>query len=105
MLAVRIELFIAVTTCRSSQRSRHMDQEFTTEAQCPVCSQWPPADRAGKRELFVEIPLHDPVCKRCFVAFWSNISGHHFTEEDLDEALRLEAEGKGATIELRRRRN
>lgn len=77
-----------------------MGQEFTTEAQCPVCSAWPPADRAAKREFLAEIPLHDPVCKRCFVTFWSNISGQHFTEEDLEEALRLEAEGKGATIEL-----
>jgi len=50
-----------------------METEFVPEAQCSVCSAWPPQDRASKRALLDEIPLGKPICPRCFVAFWKNM--------------------------------
>ena len=50
-----------------------MDQEFTPEADCPVCSKWLQGDRRSKRELLDQIPLAEPICVRCAVAFYQNI--------------------------------
>jgi hypothetical protein len=50
-----------------------MEVEFICEAQCPVCSKWLPQDRRCRRALLDEVPLHDPICPRCFVAFWTNM--------------------------------
>jgi hypothetical protein len=79
-----------------------MDQ-FTAEADCPVCSAWPDKDKDQRRSELDRVPLHDPICKACFVAFWTNTSGHQFTEEDLEEALRREKQVKSASVELRPR--
>ena len=50
-----------------------METEFASEAQCPVCSKWPPQERKSKRQELDEIPLREPICVRCFVAFWKNM--------------------------------
>jgi hypothetical protein len=50
-----------------------MATEFVSEAECPVCSKWPSQDRRSKREELDEIPLGQPICARCFVAFWKNM--------------------------------
>ena len=77
---------------------------FVSEAECPCCSQWPPEDRKWKREELGRITLKEPICKACCVAFLSGLSGlPTFTEEDLDEYLRLKTEGKLPKIELRPR--
>jgi len=67
-----------------------MDEEFTTEAECPACSKWPSKDKDCRRSQLREIPLQDPICKACFASYWSNISGIQFTEDDLEVLEQLE---------------
>jgi hypothetical protein len=59
-----------------------MDQEFTTEADCPVCSAWPDNAKDKRRSELERVPLRDPICIACFVAFWSDTNGPQFTEEN-----------------------
>ena len=79
-----------------------MDQ-FTTEGDCPVCSAWADNEKHQRRLDLERVPLNDPICKACFVAFWGHANGPQFTDEDLEEALRREKQVKGASVELRPR--
>jgi hypothetical protein len=60
-----------------------MDQEFTTEAKCPVCSRWPEKEKDWRRSLINRIPLGKAICIRCAVAFWSGFCS--VSEEETGE--------------------
>src|SRR4030095_16946871 len=79
--------------------SQTMDQFTTTD--CPVCSAWPDKEKDQRRSELERVPLHDPICKDCFVAFWGSSSGLQVTEEDLSEAIRREKQVKGVSDEFR----
>jgi len=40
---------------------------------CAVCARWPAADREGMRMLVDSIPLREPVCEDCVMAFWRTL--------------------------------
>jgi hypothetical protein len=40
-----------------------------SEEDCAVCGQWPAGDREGVRMLIDRIPLREPVCEECLMAF------------------------------------
>ena len=44
-----------------------------TEDQCVVCRRWPKALRPAMRAAINSLPLKQPVCVECAVAFWTNI--------------------------------
>jgi len=44
-----------------------------SEEDCAVYGQWPPRDREVMRTLIDRIPLREPVCEECRMAFWRNI--------------------------------
>ena len=44
----------------------------TSEDDCAVCGQWPPADRRSMRLLIDTLPMQEAVCDRCLMAFWRN---------------------------------
>jgi len=44
-----------------------------TEDECAVCSQWPKAKRALLRKDNNCLPLREPICDRCIVAFWQRL--------------------------------
>jgi hypothetical protein len=78
-----------------------------TEDQCLICRRWPPADRASLRRGhfstdYITIPTHG-VCKRCEMTFWANLTVLEYTDEDLEEALRVD--GEDPKVELRLRAN
>ena len=82
-----------------------MDEESVPEDQCSICSKWPAGKRASlRREHFstdyIQIPTKD-VCERCEAVFWANRTGLPYTEEQLEEALRLRREGKAREVTLR----
>jgi len=64
---------------------------------------WLDKEQDKRRSELERVPLHDPICKTCFVAFWTNPAGIQFTEEDLEEALRREKQVTSASAELRPR--
>jgi hypothetical protein len=47
---------------------------FSSENDCAVCGDWPATDREGMRGMIYQIPLQGPICDKCIVAFWNNIS-------------------------------
>jgi hypothetical protein len=49
------------------------DEPAVSEADCEVCQDWPAADRETMRIMIDRIPLHDPVCAECQMAFWAKL--------------------------------
>jgi hypothetical protein len=87
------------------QKDRAMDE--VPEDACVICSARPAADRASlRREHFstdyITMPTRG-ICKRCEMTFWANLTGLEYTDEQLEEALRLEKEGEDPKVELRLR--
>jgi hypothetical protein len=37
---------------------------------CAVCARWPPALRPTMRQAIDNIPLKQPACDDCVIAFW-----------------------------------
>ena len=40
---------------------------------CAICGPWPPALRAGMRTAITAVPLRQPICEQCLVAWWGNV--------------------------------
>jgi hypothetical protein len=49
------------------------DYPSIPESNCVVCSAWPKADRAWLRKDISCIPLREPICDPCLVAFWQRL--------------------------------
>jgi hypothetical protein len=50
--------------------------DWVYEKDCVVCSRWPKAERARRRGEggdYITLPLKEPVCARCWAAFWEGI--------------------------------
>ena len=47
--------------------------DFVSEDQCTVCSAVPPTERHSMRKELDIIPLRQPICDACLVAFWRNM--------------------------------
>ena len=61
-----------------------------SEAECTLCSGLTPDQRIAMRAALLRIPLFEPVCPECTLAFWENaIVNNPQTEE---ERLRRRAE-------------
>jgi hypothetical protein len=48
-------------------------QDFVSEDQCAVCSGLHPSEREAFRSHLGEIPLREPVCDACMMAFFRTI--------------------------------
>jgi hypothetical protein len=66
----------------------HMSEDRLSEDDCAVCGRWPPALRPTMRDAIFRVPLHEPVCDDCMVAFVTNVC------ELCEELCRL-AKGQG----------
>jgi hypothetical protein len=42
------------------------------EDDCPVCGDWPKAERPAMRGLISSIPLQEEICGHCLTAFVAN---------------------------------
>jgi hypothetical protein len=63
------------------------------EKRCPICSQWPRAERPLRRKGIDVVPIAGGICARCAMAFVKNISVVTDSQEELDawkEAVREE---------------
>jgi hypothetical protein len=47
--------------------------DFVSEEQCTLCAGIWPSERAAFRANLETIPLREPVCNACMMAFWRNI--------------------------------
>lgn len=47
--------------------------EHVTEADCVLCRDLDPGQRLAMRSDLIVIPLREPVCDWCTLAFWANI--------------------------------
>ena len=45
------------------------------EDQCVICQRWPATLRPIMRDAVFTIPLKQPVCDGCLMAFWINVYG------------------------------
>jgi hypothetical protein len=45
-----------------------------SEAECAICAQWPLGLRPVMRSSIYGLPLREPVCAKCQIAFWANIT-------------------------------
>jgi uncharacterized membrane protein len=50
-----------------------MSEDRLSEDDCAVCGSWPFALRATMRDAIFRIPLKEPICDDCVVAFWDNV--------------------------------
>jgi hypothetical protein len=57
---------------RPTSGGRHVT-DFVSEDQCAVCSLVPPIDRQLFRMDLYKIPLREPMCDACVMAFFRNI--------------------------------
>jgi hypothetical protein len=58
---------------------RSMDDNTVTEDACVICSAWPAAERATRRDEhfstdYIRMPIKG-VCERCQLVFWANLTG------------------------------
>jgi hypothetical protein len=59
------------------------ETEHVTEADCVLCRDLDPAQRAAMRADLIVIPLREPVCDGCVEAFTANLfAGFPKTEEE-----------------------
>jgi len=49
---------------------------------CAVCASWPPSAREGMRDVIDRLPLREPLCEACVVAFWNNCVARAEQEEE-----------------------
>jgi hypothetical protein len=47
--------------------------EFVGENDCLLCGDLPPAERDAFRATLDRMPLDEPVCNACLIAFWRNL--------------------------------
>ena len=47
--------------------------DFVDEDHCAICSRVPPNERDAFRASLDRMPLKEPVCDACLVAFWRNL--------------------------------
>jgi len=47
--------------------------DFVDEEHCALCSRLWRSERKAFRSDLDELPLNEPVCDACFVAFWRNL--------------------------------
>jgi hypothetical protein len=65
------------------KRGRPMRDETVAEADCVLCRDLDPAQRAAMRADLIVIPLREPVCDQCLEAFAANLfAGFPKTEEE-----------------------
>ena len=50
-----------------------MSDDAPTEDECAICQRWPGALRPIMRQAIFTIPLKQPVCDGCLMAFWINV--------------------------------
>jgi hypothetical protein len=50
-----------------------MSDDFVAEEECVLCSHMWPSEREAFRANLDGVPLKEPVCDRCMVAFWRNL--------------------------------
>src|SRR5262249_51779978 len=81
-----------VATCRSSNletgmisRTRRLElfDFYVLEKRCPICNNWPRAERPRRREEIDVIPINGGICGRCTMAFVKNISVQCDSQEEL----------------------
>ena len=58
--------------------------DFVDEEYCSLCSRIWRSEREAFRANLDELPLNEPVCDACFVAFWQNL-GLPISHNDLTE--------------------
>jgi len=65
---------------------------YVLEKRCPICSNWPRAERPRRREEIDVIPIQGGICGRCAMAFVKSISARVTAEEHkaVQEARREE---------------
>jgi hypothetical protein len=73
-----------------------MPDETIAEANCALCRDLDPAQRAAMRSDLIVIPLREPVCDQCTLAFWANL---------LANAPKTEEEKMRRREEMARRRD
>ncbi len=64
--------------------------EHVTEADCVLCRDLNPDQRIAMRAGLLHIPLFEPVCPECTLAFWENVIVNNPQTEE--ERLRRRAE-------------
>jgi len=47
--------------------------DFTTEERCALCSGMWASERGAFRANLETLPLNEPVCNACLMAFWRNL--------------------------------
>jgi hypothetical protein len=68
---------------RADCRGGSMPDDTVPEADCALCRDLDPAQRAAMRAQLIVIPLRDPVCDGCVEAFTAKLfAGFPKTEEE-----------------------
>jgi len=49
--------------------------DYVREDDCSLCGRWSASERRGFRKNLDMLPLEQPVCDRCLVAFCRNVIG------------------------------
>jgi hypothetical protein len=70
-----------------------MSDETIAEADCVLCSDLDPTQRAAMRAKLIVIPLRDPVCDQCVEAFTANLFANFPKTEE--EKMRRREERAG----------
>jgi hypothetical protein len=52
------------------------ETEHVAEADCVICRDLDPAQRSTMRADLLLIPLREPVCDSCTLAFWTNLQAN-----------------------------
>ena len=70
---------------------------YVLEKRCPICKDWPRAERPRRREEIDVIPIQGGICGRCAMAFVKSISVQCNSQEELDalQQARREERSKG----------
>jgi hypothetical protein len=47
--------------------------DFVDEEHCQLCSRVEPSEREAFRACLDMLPLKEPICEACLIAFWRNL--------------------------------
>jgi hypothetical protein len=50
-----------------------MSEDYVSEGQCTLCSRMWPSEREAFRAGLDTLPIDEPVCNACLMAFWRNM--------------------------------
>ncbi len=64
--------------------------DFVDEKDCLLCSSVPPSEREAFRASLDRMPLAEPVCDSCLMAWWRNMG---FPVSDTDEPASDDSKG------------